>query len=237
MYVKNRTYVCIMVLYEDNHLLIVNKRCGELVQGDATNDRTILDKYKSYIKKKYNKPGEVFLHPTHRLDRPVSGCVILARTSKALGRINTAFREGVIQKQYHAISDRRNQVAEGLLEHFIIKDAKKNVAKLAKSGQKKAKKVRLTFELAAMTGGKYLYAIKPVTGRSHQIRVQLKAAGCPILGDLKYGGIKIPDDRQIYLHCTSLRFIHPVKKEKMTVTSLPKDGDIWRSFASFLKEK
>ncbi len=225
-----------MVLYEDNHLIIVNKKCGALVQGDHTRDKTILDDYKAYIKKRYNKPGAVFLHPVHRLDRPVSGCVIMARTSKALTRMNELFRKDEVKKTYHMISYDRAQQQEGRLEQYIIKDATKNRSKLAKKGQAQAKKAVLTFSLAAAANSKFLYEVHPKTGRSHQIRVQMSSAGSPIIGDLKYGGKKGIDERCIYLHCTSMTFIHPVKKEVMTVSTLPHKDQIWQEFTGFIKD-
>ena len=225
-----------MVLYEDNHLIIVNKKSGQLVQGDHTRDQTILDVYKDYIKKKYKKPGAVFLHPVHRLDRPVSGCVIMARTSKALTRMNELFRKDQVQKTYHMISYDRAYQQEGTLVQHIIKDTSKNRSKLAKKGQANAKKAELSFSLAAAANAKFLYEVHPKTGRSHQIRVQMASAGSPIIGDLKYGGKKGIDERSIYLHCTSMTFIHPVKKEEMTVSTLPYKDQIWNEFTGFIKD-
>ena len=229
-------YYCTMVLYEDNHLLIVNKRNGDLVQGDQTKDKTILDTYKDYIKKRYNKPGAVFLHPVHRLDRPVSGCVILARTSKALTRMNELFRKDEVKKTYHLISYDRAREQEGTIIQYIIKDTTKNRSKLAKKGQANAKKAELSFSLAAAANAKFLYEVHPKTGRSHQIRVQMSSAGSPIIGDLKYGGKKGIDDRSIYLHCTSMTFVHPVRKEEMTVYTLPYKDQIWDEFKGFIKD-
>lgn len=223
-----------MVIYEDNHLLIVNKLCGELVQGDSTKDETILDKYKKYIKVKYDKPGDVFLHPTHRLDRPVSGCVILARTSKGLKRMNEAFRLNEVGKTYYAISEKRSHEPEGMVTQYLIKDKVKNRAKVAKEGHQKAKKAQMSFSLAASTGSKFLYLVHPKTGRSHQIRIQLSSIGSPIIGDLKYGGRHGENDRTIYLHCSSLTFLHPVKKEEMTVSCKPHMDQIWKEFKGFL---
>jgi len=225
-----------MVIYEDNHLLIANKRSGHLVQGDNTRDRTLLDHYKDYIKKRYNKPGDVYLHPVHRLDRPVSGCFIMARTTKALTRMNELFRNDQVHKTYHMLSYDRAHEQESRLIQYLIKDTKKNRSKIAKKGQAHAKKAELSFSLAAATNDKYLYEVHPTTGRSHQIRVQMSSVGSPIIGDLKYGGRKSLDDRSIYLHCTSLTFIHPVKKEELTVSALPYKDQIWDEFTDFIKD-
>ena len=225
-----------MVIYEDNHLLVINKMPGELVQGDHTRDPTILDKYKDYIKKKYRKAGAVFLHPAHRLDRPVSGCVLLARTSKALSRMTMAFKNGAVEKKYYAICSERYEETEGQLIHHIVKDSQKNVSKISRASNKKTKKAVLRYKLVAATSGKYLYEIHPLTGRSHQIRVQLSAIGCPIYGDVKYGGHSTSDGRAIYLHCSSLAFTHPTKKDLITVHAMPGKNQLWRDFISFMKE-
>ncbi len=224
-----------MVIYEDNHLLVVHKYAGELVQGDQTKDRTILDKYKAYIKKKYAKPGEVYLHPVHRLDRPVSGCLILARTSKALQRMNEAFRNGKVQKTYYAISSERPLESEGLLEHYIVKDKSKNISRVVNAKNKQGRKVELRYQLIASTRAMNLLKINPLTGRSHQIRVQMAALGCPVLGDVKYKGAITTESRSIYLHCSAMSFEHPTKKEVMTVSVLPQEGNLWKEFTSFFK--
>jgi len=223
-----------MVLYEDNHLLVVYKPTGLLVQGDKTGDETVLDYYKSYIKEMYNKPGAVYLHPAHRLDRPVSGCLILIRTSKALSRMTTAFREGKVQKMYHALCGKKSSHPEGLITHYLRKDGSKNKSSIVKGSSKGAKKSQLNFSLSGAWRDKFLYRVHPLTGRSHQIRVQLSSIGSPILGDVKYGGIKVENDRMIYLHCSAMGFEHPVKKIPIYVSVPPPEEDQWSNTKDFI---
>lgn len=223
----------IQVLYEDNHLLAVNKPSGWLVQGDETGDPTLSDWVKEYIKIRYNKPGAVFLGVIHRLDRPVSGAVVFARTSKALSRMNKLFQERKIDKIYWAITGERPDPLEGRLTHYILKDRSRNVAKAYDQvGRRteKAKKSTLDYKLLGQIGHHVLLEIKPHTGRPHQIRVQLSKIGLPIRGDFKYGFRPANQNGSIHLHCRSLAFIHPIKKEAVLIEAdTPKD-QIWDLF-------
>ena len=217
------------VLYEDNHLLIVNKQGGELVQGDKTGDVTLGDDAKQYIKKKYNKPGDVFLGVVHRLDRPVSGAVILARTSKALERMNKIFKERDIQKTYWAITTHRPPQTQDELTHWLKKNTKINKTAAFNKKVSGAKQAVLSYKLIGRVAEYYMLEITLQTGRPHQIRVQLAKIGCNILGDLKYGGDKAHSN-DIYLHSRFVSFEHPVKKEPLNITApLPKD-QIWGLF-------
>ena len=224
-----------MVLYEDNHLLIVNKPSGMLVQGDRTRDKTILDEYKYYIKKKYDKPGAVFLNPVHRLDRPVSGCLMLARTSKGASRMTEAFRLGKVKKVYHAVSDKALEHLNGNMVDYMIKDEKKNISRIIPKGQNGGKRAELSYEMVAQTKGFCLYRVYPETGRSHQIRLQLSHSGAPIVGDRKYKGAKNGEPGMIYLHCSELEFDHPTRKEPIVVSCFPVFGSLWTHFHDYLQ--
>lgn len=222
------------VLYEDNHLIAVYKPAGVLVQGDATGDRTLADWVKLYIKDRYNKPGDVFLGIIHRLDRPVSGVVIFARTSKALTRMNNLFKERKVDKTYWAITQSRPPELEGELVHYLLKDTTKNKTKAydkRSNRNKKAKKSRLTYKVIGALGDHTVLEVHPETGRSHQIRVQLARMGCIIKGDVKYGAAYPNDDASIYLHCHSLAFIHPVKKERVKIKVNAPSLQMWREFS------
>lgn len=221
------------ILYEDNHLLVVNKPAGMLTQSDKTQDLTILDMCKSYIKDKYSKPGNVFLAPAHRLDRPVSGCIILGKTSKALGRLHVEFKERKVQKEYIALSNHFPQSNSGIIESYIFKDSSLNISKSTNEAHKGSKWAKLSYEVLS-SERVCLFSIKPLTGRSHQIRVQLNSLGCPIIGDVKYGGIKWQNKKAIALHCYSLGFIHPVKKTNLRVNCLPQNNIGWNSYKSLL---
>lgn len=223
----------IQVLYEDNHLIAVNKPAGMLVQGDKTGDRTLADWVKLYIKDRYKKPGDVFLGTIHRLDRPVSGVVVFARTSKALTRMNELFRERKIEKTYWAIIQRELPDLQGELVHYLLKDTTKNKTKAFdrlsnRSG--KAKKAELSYKLIGRLGEHRLVEIQLRTGRPHQIRVQLAKVGCPIRGDLKYGAEKPNNDGNIHLHSRSLNFIHPVKKIPIRIEGALPNEQVWREF-------
>jgi 23S rRNA pseudouridine1911/1915/1917 synthase len=218
------------VLYEDNHLLIVSKASGILVQGDATGDIPLVELCKTYIKEKYNKPGEVFLGVVHRLDRPVSGVVVLARTSKALERMNALFRERETKKIYWAIVSKSPAKPEGTLIHWLSKDERRNKATAYSSERPDTLRAELHFAVKATSHNNCLVEVNPITGRPHQIRVQLASMGCVIRGDLKYGDKEANEDGSICLHARQLEFIHPVKKEKMIVkATIPEDG-WWRNF-------
>ena len=222
------------VLYEDNHFIAVNKPAGALVQGDQTGDMPLVEMVKNYIKDRYNKPGAVFLGVVHRLDRPVSGVCIFARTSKGLTRLNELFRERKIEKTYWAVTHQRPRPYEGHLEHYILKDTTRNVAKAYDEiGNRtaKAKKGILDYKLLATVGTNHLVEVKPHTGRPHQIRVQLAKMGWTIRGDLKYGSRVRNSDGNIHLHSRSLRFLHPVKKEPVHIEAEAPDEQVWNEFA------
>jgi len=223
----------IQVLHEDNHLIAVNKPAGWLVQGDDTGDTPLSEYVKTYIKVRYKKPGEVFIGVIHRLDRPVSGVVVFARTSKALTRMNKLFRDQKITKEYLAITKQRPKPHEGTLTHYLLKDPEKNRTRAyLKTGNrtKKAKLSTLHYKLEAEVDGYMFLRINPITGRPHQIRVQLAEIGCPIKGDFKYGFQHSNDDGSIHLHCRSLSFIHPVKQEPVFIQADPPDDFFWRQF-------
>lgn len=223
------------VLYEDNHLIAVYKPAGWLVQGDATEDAPLSEYVKQYIKIRYNKTGDVFLGVVHRLDRPVSGLVIFARTSKALSRMNELFKNRAIKKTYLAIVGERPKEIEGHLTHYLIKDRTKNKAKaFASQRTKDAKKADLDYKLLASIANHHLLEVKPLTGRPHQIRVQLSKIGCPIRGDLKYGSTLRNHGGFIHLHSHQLEFIHPVKKEPITITAYPTKEQLWDKFSNFI---
>lgn len=218
------------VLYEDNHLLVINKPCGTLVQGDETGDKPLVELGKEYIKEKYQKPGEVFLGVVHRLDRPVSGVVVFARTSKALERMNELFRNKETKKTYLAIVSSRPPKERDTLIHWLEKDEKKNKTTAYIRESAKGQRSELSYELIGQSGGKYLVEVNPITGRPHQIRVQLASIGCIILGDLKYGAAAPLPDASIALHARQLEFIHPVKKEKLVITAALPPIKHWQTF-------
>ena len=215
------------VLYEDNHLIAINKKSGDIVQGDKTGDAPLSDFVKAYIKKKYNKAGEVFLGTIHRLDRPTSGIVLYARTSKALTRMNKQFREKQVQKTYWAVVDNTPPNNSGTLDNYLQKNQKQNKSYVAKD--KVGKHAVLDYILLKKLDNFYHLEIKPKTGRHHQIRVQLAHIGCIIKGDLKYGAKRSNKDASIHLLAQKLEFIHPVKKEPITIVApAPKDS-VWEA--------
>ena len=222
-------------IYEDNHLLVVNKPIGWLVQGDKTGDATLTNWGKNYIKKKYNKPGDVFLNPAHRLDRPVSGVVIFARTSKALTRLTALFRDQMIQKTYVAVVKARPQELNGALIHWLVKDETKNITKAFNKDKSSGKKSILNYRTLMYDSGHSLLLVKPATGRSHQIRVQLAKIFCSIKGDLKYGYATPNPDKSICLHAFKIEFEHPIKKEKISLRATPK-GVYWLPYLNTINE-
>ncbi len=205
------------ILYEDNHLLIFNKRSGEIVQADKTEDEALNGTLRAFIAQRDAKPGAVFLGVVHRLDRPVSGAVVFAKTSKALERINKAFREGAIHKKYWALVGNRPEKDEDLLVHYLTRNEDKNKTYASRTPKPGSKEARLGYKLLQSTERYFLLEITLYTGRHHQIRAQLAAIGCPIKGDLKYGAPRSNPDGSISLHARSVRFIHPVKKEEMEI--------------------
>jgi 23S rRNA pseudouridine1911/1915/1917 synthase len=221
------------VLFEDNHLLVVNKPAGMLVQGDSTGDKPLVEYYKEYLKTKYSKPGAVFLGVIHRLDRPVSGVVAFARTSKALERMNKLFSGRQVEKIYYALINDRPPAEEGKLKHWLLKDHKKNRTHAFKNAKKGALESTLTYKVIGQMNGVYLLEVHPETGRPHQIRTQLASVGCPIVGDLKYGSGKRNKDGSICLHSKILSFIHPVKKDEAYICAPTPDEGQWKAFSSF----
>ena len=218
------------VLYEDNHIIIVNKAAGEIVQGDKTGDKSLCDTMKQYIKEKYAKPGNVFIGLPHRLDRPVSGGVVFARTSKALERLNNMFRDGNVKKIYWAITKERPANPEGEIDTWILRNEKMNKSFSYPKEVKGSKHALLYYRHIASSQNYSLIEVELKTGRHHQIRCQLASIGCPIKGDLKYGAKRSNPDGSISLHARSIEFMHPVSKEPIKVTApLPADK-LWKSF-------
>ena len=221
------------VLYEDNHIIAVNKTCNEIVQGDKTGDTPLSEIVKVYIKDKYNKPGEVFLGVTHRLDRPTSGVVLFARTSKALTRLNDMFKSHEqIRKTYWAIVQGAPKVPEARLENYLTRNEQLNKSFIAKSGAKEAKLAILTYRTLVKGDHYTLLEIHLETGRHHQIRCQLAAIGCPVKGDLKYGAKRSNPDGGISLHARQIEFIHPVSKQPICIVAPTPDEPVWKSLTS-----
>ena len=219
------------ILYEDNHIVAVNKKAGEIVQGDSTGDEPLVERVKQYIKKKYNKPGDVFLGVVHRIDRPVSGVVIFARTSKALSRLNKMVQERTIKKIYWAIVKELPEKDEAELKHYILKNQEKNKSYAFPKPKSGAKLGELKYKLISSSVNYYLLEVDLKTGRHHQIRCQLAKIGCPIKGDLKYGFSRSNKDGSISLHARKVEFIHPVKKEQVTIVAPVPDSDpLWKEF-------
>ncbi len=225
----------LQVLFEDNHLIAVNKPAGYLSQGDKTGDVSMVEAVKAYIKQRYGKPGDVYLGLVHRLDRPVSGVLLFARTSKALTRMNDLFRDREVEKKYWAITAQQPEPIEGKLVGYIYKDAEKNKVKvLPKADSNRhpgAKKAELSYLVKGRLGNAVLLEVIPHTGRPHQIRAQLSHNGTPIKGDIKYGFSAPNEDGNIHLHSRELNFIHPVKKEAVRITApIPKQDQVWQMF-------
>jgi len=220
------------ILYEDNHIIIVNKKPSDIIQGDKTGDMPLSEITKMYLKEKYHKPGNVFCGVVHRLDRPVSGAVIFARTSKALSRLNEMLRNHNIHKKYWAVVEQKPQNPKGHLVHYLKKNPKQNKSYVVKAGSNGALKAELKYQLLASSDKYHLLEVELLTGRHHQIRVQLANMGCVIKGDLKYGAKRSNKDASIHLHARYLTFIHPVKKTEMSITAPPPKDAIWDYFLS-----
>ena len=216
------------VLYEDNHVIIVYKESGEIVQGDKTGDTPLSETVKDYIKEKYNKPGNVFLGVTHRLDRPVAGIVIFARTSKALARLNDMFRNGDIHKTYWAIVHDKPRLPQGTLTNWLTRNEKQNKSYAYDHEVPGAKKAVLKYKLLASSINYHLLEVHLLTGRHHQIRCQLAAMGCPIKGDLKYGARRSNPDASISLLSHEVSFIHPVSKQPIHIIAPLPDDKLWK---------
>ena len=224
------------IIYEDNHLIIVNKAAGVLVHEDKTGDKTLGDYVKEYLKQKYDKPGDVFLGTVHRLDRPVSGLVIFAKTSKALERMNELFRKRDIQKTYWAITKRKTEKKAGKLTHWLVKNKEKNIVTAHKFEVENAQKAELNYRYVGTINKYHLIEVEPITGRPHQIRVQLASMGCPIRGDIKYGYPEGNRDGSINLHARRVYFIHPVKKEPLICKAAVPEISFWEEFLELDKE-
>ncbi len=222
------------ILYEDNHIIAVNKTCREIVQGDKTGDMPLSEMLKIWLKEKYNKPGNVFVGVTHRLDRPVSGVVVFAKTSKALARLNEMFRKGEVKKTYWAIVKQRPPEPEGELVNWLVRNEKQNKSYVYDSERIHAKKAILHYRVIARSENYYLLEIDLKTGRHHQIRCQLAHMGCPIKGDLKYGADRSNPDGGISLHAHSAAFIHPVSKLPLQIVAPVPDDNLWKALTKGL---
>lgn len=218
------------VVYEDNHIIIVNKTASEIVQGDKTGDVPLSETVKQYLKEKYHKPGNVFIGVTHRLDRPVSGLVVFAKTSKALSRLNEMFKNSEVKKTYWAIVKQTPAETEGELVNYLVRNEKQNKSYAYDSEKPGSKKAILHYRLIARSDNYCLLEVDLKTGRHHQIRCQLAKMGCPIKGDLKYGFPRSNPDGSICLHARRVRFVHPVSKEQIDVVAPVPSDNLWRSF-------
>src|SRR3954465_6687218 len=227
----------LQVLYEDNHIIAVNKRPSDIVQGDKTGDTPLSEFVKQYIKEKYNKPGEVFVGTVHRIDRPVSGIVLFAKTSKALARLNQMFQTKEIQKTYWAVVKNKPPHKSGKLIHYLKKNEAKNMSKAYQKETDGALRCELDYEIIAQSDTYSLLEVRPLTGRHHQIRVQLSVMGSPIKGDLKYGFDRSNKDASIHLHARKVEFIHPVKKEPVVIVAPPPNEQLWNVFTKMVEGK
>ena len=219
----------LQILHEDNHIIVINKRVGDIVQGDKTGDKPLSEIVKEYLKEKYNKPGEVFLGVVHRLDRPTTGIVVFAKTSKALERLNKMFSERETQKTYWAVVKNKPPKTEDNLIHFLKRNEKNNTSKAHLKEVPESKKASLDYKIIKELNNYFALEINLHTGRHHQIRAQLQAIGCPIKGDLKYGFDRSNPDGGIHLHARKLAFIHPVSKEELVLIAPTPDEVIWNA--------
>ncbi|NOX85759.1 MAG: RNA pseudouridine synthase [Chlorobi bacterium] len=225
------------ILYEDNHLIAVNKLPSEIVQADKTEDRTLREDIQQYLKEKYDKPGNVFAGVIHRLDRPVSGVVVFAKTGKALRRMNELVKNREIKKTYWAIVKTMPPEESGELKHFLVRNEKQNKSFVYKKPVENSKEAILFYRLLAASSDYYLLEIDLKTGRHHQIRAQLAAIGCPVKGDLKYGFPRSNKDASVSLHARSIEFVHPVKKEPLKIVASPPDDALWNYFVNVLSSQ
>ena len=222
------------VIFEDNHLIVLNKQSGEIVQGDKTGDKPLSEIVKDYLREKYQKPGAAFIGVVHRIDRPVSGIIVFARTSKALARMNELFREKKIKKTYWAVVKNKPPEDAGTLIHYLKKDEKTNKSKPYNHEVSGSLRSWLDYKVIGKSDNYYLQEVDPHTGRHHQIRVQLSTIGCPIKGDVKYGFDRTNDDGSIHLHARKIEFIHPVRKEEITLTATAPNDAVWKFFESLV---
>ncbi|MBN1952500.1 MAG: RluA family pseudouridine synthase [Bacteroidales bacterium] len=223
------------ILFEDNHLIAINKGNHDLVQKDKTGDKALDDRLRAYIREKYNKPGNVYLGVTHRLDRPVSGVVLFTRTSKALSRMNAMFRDGQVDKTYWALVANKPPKDKDTLVHYMVKNERQNKSYCYPDPKPDSKRSELSYELLGQSDRYYLLSVKLLTGRHHQIRAQLATMGCQIKGDLKYGYSRSNPDGGISLHAREISFEHPVSKELVRITARPPSGDkLWDYFVEQL---
>lgn len=225
------------ILYEDNHIIIVNKASGEIVQGDKTGDEPLSETLKRYIKERDNKPGNVFMGVVHRLDRPVSGVVVFAKTSKALARLNAMFATGEVHKTYWAVTRNRPKEHEATLTHWIKSTERNNKSYASLTPSEGAKEARLAYRLIASTDRYCLLEVRLMTGRKHQIRVQLSSIGCPVRGDLKYGDKRSNPDGSISLHARRICFVHPVSGKEIDVTAPVPDDNLWHALEDSVNQK
>lgn len=219
----------LQVLFEDNHIIAINKRCGDIVQGDKTGDKPLSEIVKSFLKTKYSKPGNVYLGIPHRLDRPTSGVVMFAKTSKSLSRLNKIFKDGKVQKYYWAVTKNNPEKQEDTLIHWLRKNEKTNKSTYFKKETVKAKKAVLHYRVLKKLERYFIIEIKLVTGRHHQIRCQLSAIGCPVRGDLKYGYDRSNNDGGIDLHAKKIIFEHPINGKKIIIDAPVRDTKIWNA--------
>jgi 23S rRNA pseudouridine1911/1915/1917 synthase len=227
----------VQILYEDNHIIAINKACGELMQSDITDERTLVDEMKDYLKVKYNKPGNVFVGLPHRLDRPTSGVVLMAKTGKALERLNEMFSSrNQIRKTYWVVVNKRPPKYSDTLEHYLKKNQEKNKSYAYHQPVPGSKYARLSYRHVASLDRYHLLEIDLYTGRHHQIRAQLSTLNMRIKGDLKYGFPRANKDRGIHLHARKLEFIHPVKKVPVTILAEPPDDPVWNEFLKLFRE-
>jgi 23S rRNA pseudouridine1911/1915/1917 synthase len=224
------------ILYEDNHLIAVNKTCSDLVQGDKTGDITLPDRIKAYLKEKYNKPGNVFCGVTHRLDRPTSGVVLFAKTGKALARLNDMFKNHEVKKTYWAIVKGTPKITEATLKHYLSRNEKQNKSYAYDSPKNDAKEAILSYKVIAVSENYSLLEVNLKTGRHHQIRCQLCKIGFPIKGDLKYGFPRSNPDGGISLHARKVEFIHPVSKENIEITAPVPNDNLWKAFEGMVEQ-